>query len=1149
MAVGSLATAAVDVIANVDKFEPDFRRQMDRAISSISRDTEKQFQKSGDRDGKAYGKAVSNAAKKESGKGGKDAGNGFSRAFETAAARAVGTGLFRVFAAGAASLVTAATPLSTILGGATASLVALTGAIGQAAGASVAFGGVLGALGLGIGTVVLGFQGVGDAMKATGKAQQELATTGKVSAATQQKLDAALKNLAPSARALVKEIVALGPAWHAVQQTVQQNLFNGVGASIKQLAGTYLPILRTQLGASAKSLSLFANSLAKFLSAPAQSNQINNIFSGLNVILPKLLSSVQPLLHGFLQLFQASLPFAVRLAGTMQSLAQRFSDWADAVTKSGSFKTFMQGAFQAASLLLGLLKNIGSILVTTFGAGAAAGAGLLQVLKDITGNFAAFLKTPAGQQALANFFGTIAAAGQVLSNIFATLRPALQGVSALFSAMTPAIQALGTALVPVIAQLSVQLGAALAQLGPVLAQLLAAITPLAVQLGTLLVTAFATLAPLVIQLLSGLTPLVGLIAGALAQGLAAITPLFVQLQPILAQFIAALISGLAPVIAALVPMLPLLVNAVVQIAQAFIVLLPSLLPLIPALAQSSLAMAQLLIALTPLIPVIVQVAQLIAGVLGPALALIIPPVVGVINSFTQLIGVAASVVGAIARLAASVISNFVRIQSAVASSVGGIVSFVASNFGRLTGIVSSILSAVVGLVTGNMGRFVSAIASGTGHAVALFRALPSQFTSALSGLAGSLAAAGRDAIQGLVNGLTSGLGKVRDIAGQIASTVSGAVKNILKIGSPSKLLHQYGVWTGQGFVNGIDQLIPAVQKVATKMATAASAAVQKQVAGITDKTKRAAALKAANSASAAVKQQINDLSAAASRSAAVITKNADAIDARIKVANDNLKNLLQQSAQFAQQVAQSIVRTGDLSQMQDRSFKGIVTSLTTAVTQATQFNKVLAQLKSAGLGPTALQQIANAGPEAGLELGKNILAAGKRGVDQINRLQSQLNRTANATGQTAADALYGAGLKTAQGILAGLKQQRSALDAQMVRLATVLATSLARVLGIKTLPGVKLPKLANGGMTNGPSIAGEAGRELVIPMTKPRRRDELIERYLMNDRGRDAGKTREINMPVVVKGLSKDETLHELRNFLRNTFGPRIGITVAGGTL
>src|SRR5690348_3006197 len=98
MAVGPLATAAVDVVANVDRFEPDLRRQMDRAIATIARDSERQFRKSGDESGKSFSRAASNAARKEASKGGKDSGNVFSRAFETAAARAVGAGLFRVFA-------------------------------------------------------------------------------------------------------------------------------------------------------------------------------------------------------------------------------------------------------------------------------------------------------------------------------------------------------------------------------------------------------------------------------------------------------------------------------------------------------------------------------------------------------------------------------------------------------------------------------------------------------------------------------------------------------------------------------------------------------------------------------------------------------------------------------------------------------------------------------------------------------------------------------------------------------------------------------------------------------------------------------------------------------------------------------------------
>jgi hypothetical protein len=58
----------------------------------------------------------------------------------------------------------------------------------------------------------------------------------------------------------------------------------------------------------------------------------------------------------------------------------------------------------------------------------------------------------------------------------------------------------------------------------------------------------------------------------------------------------------------------------------------------------------------------------------------------------------------------------------------------------------------------------------------------------------------------------------------------------------------------------------------------------------------------------------------------------------------------------------------------------------------------------------------------------------------------------------------------------------------------------AKINDLPSLPSISLPKFARGGITNGPSIAGEAGREAVIPLGSSAR--ETIDR---NRVMRDAG--------------------------------------------
>jgi phage-related protein len=1263
VAVGALATAAVDVVANLDTFEPDLKRKLESAIRTVSKSVEKDFDKLGARSGKSFTDALSkvvestepfdklgktaeqaertvvsaargmsdsfklplsdvqkleravqsatdsesdalgnvrvaqeqltearkrygdesshavaaeeklakaqrNSAREsqrlldvtdsligaleksrlvgeESGAaagggfgdgfrreaskgaddGGRESGGFFARAFETAASKAVGGVLLKTFAAGIGSLITAASPLSTVLGGGVAAVVALAAALGQASGAAISLGGVLGALGLAVGTLKLGFSGVGDAVKAQSKAYEELAATGKVSAATQKQLDAALKNLAPSAAAVVKQLGAMRPAWEGIRRTVQGNLFAGVSDSLRKLGSQFLPILSTQLGTAATTINGVARQFLAFISTGNRANQINTIFTGLNGILKTLLQPLTTLAGGFLDIFTASLPFAQQLATVLSSIGTSFGTWLGKVADSDGFQTFMQNAMQTAGVLFQLLGNIGSIIGSVFGAGAATGGNLLSILRDLTGEAALFLNSAAGKEALASFFGLVAQAGKILVGVFKTLSPLLSGIGALFQALQPALQALGTALIPVIAQLATTLGAAFATLGPIIAQLVVALTPLVTTILSLFVTQFQSFLPVVVALVSGLVPLVSALVSGLVPAFAQLAPLAAQLAPILLQVVQAFIAGLLPVIQAIVPLIPQLVGGIVQLVAAFLPLIPALIPLIGPASQLSLALVQMILALTPLIPLIVQAGTEIAAVLIPAVIAVVPYILQVVQNLIGLTNAITKVVGFVVNLAVIVQGKFNEFRNAAIAAVSSMVSAVVGFFSSLPGKIGTFMSA-----------FAEKVNSGIKKAIEFFASLPGKAVAALSGLGGQLKQAGSDAIQGLIDGLSGGLQRVQDIAGKIASAVSGPVAKFLKIGSPSKLMAQYGAWTVEGFGNGMVKLIPFINKTATRVA---------------------------KTASDSIKRQIGNLEAVGTRAANVLTASVNAVDSKIKTASGRLADLVKQSRDLAQQVAQSIVSTGDITKSQDQSFSGIVTSLREAVLQAATFNTTIARLKAAGLGETALQQIIAAGPETGSKIGQAILGAGKAGIAQINKLQTTLNRAANQAGVTAANSLYAAGISAAKGLVAGLQQQKTALDAQMIRLGGVLAQSLAKVLGVKSLPGVKIPGFARGTIVDRPTLGmiGEGrSKEAVIPLDGSQRSADLMDQSGLTQQALEralgnqgpttgGGKTREVHMPVNVAGLTKEETVAILRDFLQNTFGPRLGLDTAEGAV
>ena len=114
---------------------------------------------------------------------------------------------------------------------------------------------------------------------------------------------------------------------------------------------------------------------------------------------------------------------------------------------------------------------------------------------------------------------------------------------------------------------------------------------------------------------------------------------------------------------------------------------------------------------------------------------------------------------------------------------------------------------MVAAITSAMNNVVSSVKNGVSNAV-----------NAARSFADSLVSVGRDLIQGLVNGIKSMVGAAVKAVSDVASRVVGAAKNILHIGSPSKLFNQYGRWVDQGLAIGLKRDADLASNASAEMA-------------------------------------------------------------------------------------------------------------------------------------------------------------------------------------------------------------------------------------------------------------------------------------------------------------------------------------------
>lgn len=150
-----------------------------------------------------------------------------------------------------------------------------------------------------------------------------------------------------------------------------------------------------------------------------------------------------------------------------------------------------------------------------------------------------------------------------------------------------------------------------------------------------------------------------------------------------------------------------------------------------------------------------------------------------------------------------------------------------------------LVNGVVSAVRGNSSAFSSAGAtagasyvSGIASAVSRASGAGSALANAVSNAVGSssLYRAGVDAGNGFANGLQSTIARVRDAAGTIAMVAAVKIRTFLMIGSPSKLFHQYGEWSGEGLANGMADSIPEVSRSAEELAGASVKALSSSMA-------------------------------------------------------------------------------------------------------------------------------------------------------------------------------------------------------------------------------------------------------------------------------------------------------------------------------
>lgn len=154
----------------------------------------------------------------------------------------------------------------------------------------------------------------------------------------------------------------------------------------------------------------------------------------------------------------------------------------------------------------------------------------------------------------------------------------------------------------------------------------------------------------------------------------------------------------------------------------------------------------------------------------------------------------------------------------VRSALTAIVGVVRGQFELVKNIFTTTFAVIKSLVRGDMNGVRQAFKDGFDRAVQIAKKAKDDIVGALRDLGNRLIQMGRDAIQGLINGMSEKIDAAVAKASELAGRVIGAVKGAFDIRSPSRVMKSLGEWVSEGLALGIDHKAPMVEKSAKKLA-------------------------------------------------------------------------------------------------------------------------------------------------------------------------------------------------------------------------------------------------------------------------------------------------------------------------------------------
>lgn len=302
----------------------------------------------------------------------------------------MGAAVFNGVALGLGSLPAAATLLTQVLGG-----------VQQLAQAGLALPGIYAGVGATIGTAIMGFKGLGEAVGTL----NEAINSGDAAAIETARKE--LEKMSPAGAAVVESLSKLtrekGPL-KELQKMVQQRMLDGFAGEIDGLATKSMPMLEKGFGSIADGWNKTLKALTGSLGTDSTQGLLGRILGNTGEAQSRFAAAIDPLVKGLGTLTAAGTDALPRMATALGAVATRFSNFITAADQDGRLAKWIDQGLDGLTNLGNTFINLGKIITSITKAAGADNGGFLQWLEDATTKLADFLGSTDGQARMQRFF-------------------------------------------------------------------------------------------------------------------------------------------------------------------------------------------------------------------------------------------------------------------------------------------------------------------------------------------------------------------------------------------------------------------------------------------------------------------------------------------------------------------------------------------------------------------------------------------------------------------------------------------------------------------------------------------------------------------------------------------------------------------------